>query len=281
MERCNRSWLDMEHSFKGPDFRWQLADKHQTLSRTDELWTWLDKPTQQAIRYLREMRRDSDGLDQAKGRFPIVTAAIELLQNEKAIESLKLAILGDLPKAEISGRTNIDLAVLETTELLFFDIRGKREATSWMTCHVFMPATKGGDMDLAAKMKIAFYGGPVMTRAMLDARDHLPIDDAKRLVDQEVLLHGKLQAALEFRLSEATAPQFLKTFLNYDLARQKLEFAREKFQHKCEVAQRQYGAELRSKQPHDDDRENWLPPVPQAKATESNEKVHEEAKWVA
>ena len=75
-----------------------------------------------------------------------------------------------------------------------------------------------------------------MARAMLDARDHLPIDDAKRLVDQEVLLHGKLQAALEFRLSEATAPQFLKTFLNYDLARKKLEFAREKFQHKCEVA---------------------------------------------
>ncbi|MAF66325.1 MAG: hypothetical protein CMJ84_11800 [Planctomycetes bacterium] len=271
----------MEHSFKGPGFRWQLADKHRTLSQKDKFWTWLDKPTQQAIKYLREMRRESHGPDRAKDRFTVVTAAIELLQNEKALESLKLAILGDLPRVEISERTNIDQAVLETTELLFFDIRGKREATSWMTCHVFMPAMKGGDMDLAAKMKIAFFGGPVMARAMLDARDHLPIDDAKRLVDQEVLLHGKLQAALEFRLSEATAPQFLKTFLNYDLARQKLEFAREKFQHKCEVAQRQHEAELRSEQRHDDDQENWLPPVPHAEATESNEKVNDEAKRVA
>ncbi|MDP7303538.1 MAG: hypothetical protein QGG09_10580 [Pirellulaceae bacterium] len=165
--------------------------------------------------------------------------------------------------------------------MLFFDIRGKRDATSWMTGRVFMPATKNGDVDLAAKMKIAFFGGPVMARAVLDARDNLPFGDAQRLVDQEVLLHGKLQAAMEYRLSEATAPQFLKTYLNYDLARQKLDFAREKFQHKCELEQRKHEAELRSKQQPDDNQDNDNPSEPQADTTPSDDKVTKGAKLVA
>ncbi len=281
MERHISAWLDMNHSLKGPSFRWQLADKHCTMSRKSELWTWLDKPTQQAIKYLREMRRDNHGSGGARERFPIVAAALELRQDEKALETLKLSILGGLPSAEISSRMNIDQTVQETTELLFFDIRGKREATSWMTCRVFMPAAKDGDVDLAAKMKIAFFGGPVMARAVLDARDNLPFGDAQRLVDQEVLIHGKLQAAMEFRLSEATAPQFLKTYLNYDLARQKLDFAREKFQHKCELEQRKHEAELRSRQQPDDNQDNDNPSEPQADTTPGDDKVTKGAKLVA
>ena len=281
MERNNSSWLEMNHSLKGPSFRWQLADRFRTLSRSSELWTWLDKPTRDAIKCLREMRRDERGSSRAIERFPVVTAAFELQRNEKALETFKLSILGDLPRDEISERMNTDQAVMETAELLFFDIRGKREATSWMTCHVFMPAVKGGDMDLAAKMKLAFFGGPVMANAVLDAQDNLPIDDAQRLVDQEVLLHGKLQAALEFRLNETTAPQFLKTYLNYDLARQKLEFAREKFRHKCELTQREHEAEQRSKQQPGSGQESQVRPEPQPEVAPNNDDPPNTVKLVA
>lgn len=281
MELNNSSWLEMHHSLKGPSFRWRLADKFRTLSRSSELWTWLDKPTRQAIKCLREMRSHEQGSGRAIEQFPVVTAAFELQRSEKALETLKLSILGNLPKDEISERMNIDQEVMETAELLFFDIRGKREATSWMTCHVFMPAVKGGDMDLAAKMKLAFFGGPVMASAVLDAQDNLPIDDAQRLVDQEVLLHGKLQAALEFRLNETTAPQFLETYLNYDLARQKLEFAREKFRHKCELTQRENEAEQRSKQQPGSDQESHVRPESQSDVVSGNDEAPNTVKLVA
>jgi len=176
---------------------------------------------------------------------------------------------------------NIDQTVQETIELLLFDIRGKRDATSWMTCRVFMPAAENGDVDLATKMKIAFFGGPVMALVVLDAGNNLPFGDAQRLVDQEVLLQGKLQAAIEFRLSEATAPQFLKTYLNYNLARQKLDFAREKFQHKCELEQRKHETETRSKQQSDDNKDNDNSPEPQADATPGEDKVTKDVKLVA
>lgn len=175
----------------------------------------------------------------------------------------------------------IDQTVLETTELLFFDVRDKRAATSWMTCHVFMPAVKGGDMELAAKMKVAFFGGPVMANAVLDAQDNLPFDEAQRLVDKEVLLHGKLQAALEFRLNETTAPQFLKTYLNYDLARQKLAFAQEKFKHRCEVTQRKHEDELQSKQQVADDQANGARPEPPDDVMPSNDEAPDTVKLIA
>ncbi|MCA9123710.1 MAG: hypothetical protein H6822_08640 [Planctomycetaceae bacterium] len=281
MEQNNGAWLEMHHSLKGPDFRWQLADRFRTLSRKNELWTWLDKPTQQAIKCLREMRRDERGTGRAIERFPVVAAAFELQRNEKALETLKLSILGDLPTDDISQRMNIDQAVMETAELLFFDIRDKRGATSWMTCHVFMPAVKCGSMELAAKMKVAFFGGPVMANAVLDAQEHLPFDEAQRVVDQEVLLHGKLQAALEFKLNEATAPQFLKTYLDYDLARQKLAFAQEKFKHKCEVSQRKHEAGLQSKRQVADDKGSAARPEPQDDVTRSNDDVLKTVQLVA
>lgn len=276
MERSNRSWFDRNHSLEGPDFRWKLADKHHTLPRNNELWTWVDEPTRQAMEYLRMMRRENHASLPAQGKFPLVAAATELLRNKKAAETFKLSILGNLPQAEISSRLNIDQTTIETAEMLFFDIRGKREATSWMTCRVFVPVAKGGDVDLAVNMRLAFFGGPVMARVVLDARHNLPAEDAQRLVDQQMLLHGKLQAALDFSLNEGTCSQFIKLFLDYDLAKRRLEFAREKFQHKCELSRRQHEAERHSNQLPDD----CDPSEQEADATSRNDEVTTDLKLV-
>ena len=98
-------------------------------------------------------------------------------------------------------------------------------------------ASSPTDPDLAARMKIAFHRGPVGARAVLDAHDDLPMKEAQRLVDQEILLHSKAQAALEFELTEENSLKYLKLFTSYDIARKKLEFEREKFRYECELAQ--------------------------------------------
>jgi hypothetical protein len=155
-------------------------------------------------------------------------------------------LLGNLSKDEIATRLGVDEGVVEIAEALFFDIGAVRHATGWMNCHVFIPEVRAGDMELAAKMKLAFYGGPVMARALLGAEEHLPLDEAQQLVDQETMLHSKLQAALEFELDPSSAAEFLKNYLEYDLARRKLDFERQKFEHACELArERRKGDEVR------------------------------------
>ena len=147
-----------------------------------------------------------------------------------------MSVLGRIPLAEIGARLGVDQKVLEVAQFLFFDVGAARHATGWMHCQVFRPEVEAGRMQRAAKMKLAVHGGPALIRALLDAEENLPLDEAQRLVDQELLLHGKLQAALEFDLDTKSAAKFLQCFLRYDLARQKLQLQREKFQWACELA---------------------------------------------
>jgi hypothetical protein len=173
--------------------------------------------------------------------------------DNRGAEVFKLSILGGLPKPEICSRLNVDLPVADTAEALFFDIRDKRTATSWMACNVFNPVQEDGDIELAVKMRVAFFGGAVLARTIIDARENLPLDDAERLADQQVLLYAKLQAALEYRLTDENCLTYIKMFLDYELARKELDFAREKFQHECEVSRRQYEAERASNRQSEED----------------------------
>ena len=69
------------------------------------------------------------------------------------------------------------------------------------------------------------------------------MDRARQLVDQELLLYAKFQAALAFDLDRKSAERFLKIYLDYNLKRKKIELEREKFRYQCELAgQRRSGA---------------------------------------
>ena len=148
----------------------------------------------------------------------------------------KLLILGTLPRAEAAARLGADQPSVEVAEALFFDINDLRHASGWMNCHVFIPEAKFGSKELAAKMKIAHYGGLVVARALLDGHEKLPLDAAQQIIDQDLQLHAKLQVALQFDLDARSAQEFLKVFLDYDLQRKKLEFEREKFHLDCALA---------------------------------------------
>jgi hypothetical protein len=96
---------------------------------------------------------------------------------------------------------------------------------------------------LAAKLKLAYFGGPIMARAILDARVRLPVEESDRLFDREILLHVKMQEALEAPLEEGERIEFLKLYLQYDINRRRLELDKKKFAHQCEQAGRQEESE--------------------------------------
>jgi len=241
MKHDNETFGNMEHRVGGPAYRWKLAQQRADSQRRS--WAQhLDEPTQQAAAYLRMV--DQVGRERANREYPTVAAACTLFQNDQPFQTFQFCLLGNLPRAEIAIRLDVEQEVIEISEDLFFDIRGVRHETSWMSCHVFIPEVKAGDIDLVAKMRLAYHGGPVMARALLDADENLPMDEAEQIVDQEMLLHGKLQAALEIELDANSALEYVKNFMDYDLARRKVQLEREKFQHACELAREKRAEEV-------------------------------------
>lgn len=235
MQKADIDRQSMEHRFRGPKWRYLLAERYAG-SKAGSIPDELDHLTKATTDYLRLCQLAGSGPDWAARKYPLIAAAFKFIQNEKVMERFKLSILGNLPLTEIAERLGVNEDVLATAEALFFDLTGMRHAATWMVCHVFMPETKAGDPDLGARMKIAFHRGRAGARSVLDAHDDLPMEEAQRLMDQEILLHSKVQAALQFELTEENSLEYLKLFTSYDIARKKLEFEREKFQYECEVA---------------------------------------------
>jgi hypothetical protein len=268
MNKLSDNMLEMQHRVSGPAFRWKIAKGFANSQRTVRSQS-SDEQIQQATAYLRMCEEVSR--EQADFKYPTLAAACRLAENEESFQLLKLSILGILPRAETAARLGINQQFVEVAEALFFDVDELRQASGWMNCHVFIPEAKFGSKELAAKMKIAHYGGPVVARALLDGHEKLPLDEAQQIIDQDLQLHAKLQVALQFDLDARSAQEFLKVFFEYDLQRKKLEFEREKFHLKCALAleQRTAGEVDRKDKPSNDaarrqqnsSEENQVPPT--------------------
>lgn len=236
MSKLNDNLVDMEHRVGGPAYRWNLAKRLAKSQRSARV-AQADGQIQRATAYLRIFQEF--GQEPAARKDPTLAAACRLAENERTFSTLKLSILGSLPRAEVAARLGVDQQVIDVAETLFFDISRLSQASSWMNCHVFIPEARFGSKELAAKLKLAHHGGPVMVRALLNGHEKVPLEEAQQIIDQELQLHAKLQAALEFDLDAQSAGEFLKVFLEYDLQRKKLQFEREKFQLQCTSAREQ------------------------------------------
>ena len=60
-------------------------------------------------------------------------------------------------------------------EKLFFDVRPALNASDWIMIHVISPEIEVGSPDFAAKLKVAYFGGPNVARAVLEAGTQLPV----------------------------------------------------------------------------------------------------------
>jgi hypothetical protein len=232
----------MNRSLEGTNWRWKQAEclaracGPHTFGNSDEL-------SSRTAKYLDLCRGGDDGPSPASERFPEVATAIRLWNDPPTSEQLRILVIANCERDEIAARLQIDEQVVATIEGLFFDVRWALGGSDWIVCHVIIPEMRAGAFDLAAKLKLAFFGGPVMARAILDARVRAPFEEAGRLFDREVLLQLKLQEALEAPLGEGERLGFLRLYFQYDLSRRRLDLEKQKFAHQCEQAERQKQAE--------------------------------------
>jgi hypothetical protein len=253
---------EMTRSMVGPAWRSKqaerLARKDGPLPRAES-----DDLTRRTAEYLRVCRSGPDGESRAAEKYPDVAAAIRLWNNVAMAEQLRILVLANISIKEIAARLQIDEHIIMIAEQLFFDVRWALHASGWVVCQVIIPEIQAGAFDMAAKLRVAFFGGPVMARAILDARVRLPDNDADRLFDREVLLQLKLQEALEAPLGDGERTEFLKLVLQYDINRRRLELDRKKFAYECEHAEHQGKSEDEPKEaaadepPDEDSKPEW------------------------
>jgi hypothetical protein len=223
---------------KGPAWRSQRAEQLAS-SRESARATRYDALTQEAVAYLRRRRSGPDGQRRADEQYPSLSAAYDAWADEATAESLRLLVLARCSQEEIADRLQLDVETVSAVEGLFFDIRWALDASNWIICHVIIPEMKSEAWDVAAKMRLAYFGGPGMAQAILDARLRLPFEEAGRLFDRQVLLHVKLQEALEAPLTNGERMEFLRFYMDFEIKRQRLELDKKKFAYECKRDEQQ------------------------------------------
>lgn len=221
------------------DWRWQraiaLATSATSASRNTE-----DALIQDATRYLRLRARGTAVQDIAALKYATVAAAQELWMDAGRRSQLMILAIADTAKEEIARHLQVEPTLVAATEGLFFDIRLARQAPLWIRVNVVLRLAREGDVDLAGKVQTAYYGGAPIAKALCAAAIKVPKDEADRLVAQEMLLHAKFTAAVEFPLTSEQSVAFQRLVLDYKLELQKLELRKAIFAQRCQENLRRY-----------------------------------------
>ena len=218
----------------GPAWCWDFAEEclHQRAGQSLQQFG-------QGFRDVHHYRTLCDhsevGKRQAVILYPAIAAAEELNADAVKTSHLKVAVLGELDPKEVCQQFNIEEAVFQAWEKTFFDVRGCRSATHWVSIHVIQPELAAGRDELVARLRMVSAVGTLAAKAILQADTRLPICEAQKLFERQLKLHLKFDAAVE--MTPGTNKNhlfFIRQHALLKLEERRLEFAREKLQKKCE-----------------------------------------------
>jgi hypothetical protein len=223
----------------GPDWRWQravrLACTEPPVRPQGE-----DELVQQAIRFLRLRAQRRSGPAVASCRYPTIAAALELWTPPSTRVPLTILTISGMPREDIARQLDVLPDVVGATEDLFFDVRPALSAPGWIHARVIAALMNEGDADVAAKVKTAYHGGPVVAKALVDGSIRVPKDAAERLHAQELLLHAKFTAAVEYPLNEKQNLEYLELCMEYMLKKEELDQAKRVFTQRCQEELRRH-----------------------------------------
>ena len=217
-------------SLRGPAWRSQLADR-MAEGRAVSLMPQVDDYVRQACDVYRSRGQgDLDGTS----IDPDMRAAIEVHEDFGREDQLKILALGDVPTSTMAERTGLTTGAIEAWEALYFDVRPSRGATSWISGKVIQHELDQGNEALAAKLKLAYCGGPSGALAILDAESRVPLSAGERLFERQVALQVKFEqaAAVPLRTDREKA-RFLTTYARLQLDRERLRLAEVKLASRC------------------------------------------------
>jgi len=84
---------------------------------------------------------------------------------------LQILALGGCGQADMAAQLGLDEATVVAAERLFFDVRPALAARGWVACAVIRPEEKAGRTDLAARLRMAYFGGPLVTHLIVVPRN--------------------------------------------------------------------------------------------------------------
>jgi len=199
----------MERGRRGPAWRQQsaLADVRDRQHQES-----LDAPTRRAADFFRMRSRGPHGQLRAERTYADIAGAEAVWADPFLRGPLQLLLLGDCSPAEIVDRLSLDPAVLQAIEDLYFDVRPMLKSGAWIVTKVIMLEADRGHDDLAAQMRLAFYGGPYAAMALIDSKIDMPSEPAERLQAADLLLHAKFIQAIEMPLSPEQFLDFTKLY---------------------------------------------------------------------
>ena len=141
---------------------------------------------------------------------------------------IQLLLLADCNLKEIAELLNIDAATIRMAEELYFDVRPMLGSSHWIVVMVIRREADSGGDDLAAEMRLAYFGGRQVTLDLLNARAHLPADQAEQLYLAALQLQTKFQTAIDMPLAPDQADKFFKIFAEIQAQEQQIQLDREK-----------------------------------------------------
>jgi hypothetical protein len=98
----------------------------------------------------------------------------------------------------------------------------------WITTAVIGAEADAVRDDQAARMRVAYFGGPSAARALLDAKGGLPVTRAEQLASATMLLGAKLIEAANKPLSEQQSVEVMRFMAEIQVKEKKLALEREK-----------------------------------------------------
>jgi hypothetical protein len=101
-----------------------------------------------------------------------------------------------------------------------------------------------GRDDVAAQLRMAYFSGPYVAKALIEAKLRLPSEPAQQLADEALLLHAKFVQAAEMPLNAEQSVEFMRLTAEIrrdeqriQLEREKLAFRMQRWMQRLELAQ--------------------------------------------
>lgn len=183
----------------GPSWRWRCA-----LAPGDQPFAVRqDREIAQAADYVRRKAADPR---QAELRYPEIAAADQLRDVEVVVELLQLLSLARIAADEIARRAKLPVRYVSLWQRLFFDLSAGDYARDWVSVHVLHPMMAIKPL-LAVKMRLAFFGGPNVTNAILEAETGYSDDHATQLAALRIRYGLELEAALDEIFNASDDPE--------------------------------------------------------------------------
>lgn len=225
-----------QRSIRGPEWRSKAAQELSNPHDRGTVRMW-DPLTIELAKFYALGADGANGIAQAEEKFPNIAAALMLDGDGEKTNVMKLMVLAELPREDIAKKVGVDPAVVEVWEQLYFDARGMRVATSWLSEQVIESERRAGNSELAARMKLALTAGVDGVNAILALDEGAPVDEAERLFQRKLALSLKFDDATSMAIdSDQNRMKFTKLYVDLQLSEKRLELAEKKLAARCAAA---------------------------------------------